>query len=257
MKTAAARNMRPGKDGATVGDARRHMAGQDPEKRRQILAGARTVFQSMGFDAASMNDITRATGVSKGTLYVYFENKEQLFLALIEETKERHRQDLYSALENDPDVGHALTVLGERLLRLLSQDWVLRAQRIVLGVTERMPDVGSAFFESGPMMSAKALSDYLGANAAKAGLDIPDTQVAAVQFLELVQAGIIRPRLYAFARSAPDDEQIARAVRGAVRLFMRGYARAPEPQAAWGAKDGASAGAANLARGKPQLAEPG
>src|SRR5690349_16872873 len=56
----------------------RPAAGQDPAKREQILEGARRVFIEMGFDAASMNDITRAAGVSKGTIYVYFANKEEL-----------------------------------------------------------------------------------------------------------------------------------------------------------------------------------
>jgi AcrR family transcriptional regulator len=37
-------------------------------KRRQIMEGARTVFLADGFDGASMNDIARAAGVSKGTL---------------------------------------------------------------------------------------------------------------------------------------------------------------------------------------------
>ena len=42
-------------------------------KRRQIMEGARTVFLAAGFDGASMNDIARVAGVSKGTLYVYFD----------------------------------------------------------------------------------------------------------------------------------------------------------------------------------------
>ncbi|MBV8107083.1 MAG: helix-turn-helix transcriptional regulator, partial [Hyphomicrobiales bacterium] len=52
-------------------------------KRRQIMDGARTVFLSAGFDGASMNDIARAAGVSKGTLYAYFTSKEELFEAII------------------------------------------------------------------------------------------------------------------------------------------------------------------------------
>lgn len=52
----------------------RFAAGEDPAKRRQILDGAKRVFMRMGFDAASMNDVTREAGVSKGTLYVYFGN---------------------------------------------------------------------------------------------------------------------------------------------------------------------------------------
>ena len=56
-------------------------------KRRQILEGARRVFLGRGFDAASMGEIAREARVSKGTLYVYFDSKEALFAALIEESK--------------------------------------------------------------------------------------------------------------------------------------------------------------------------
>ncbi len=65
----------------------RPAAGQDPVKRAQIIEGARRVFIDKGFEAASMNDITREAGVSKGTIYVYFANKEELFEALIEEAE--------------------------------------------------------------------------------------------------------------------------------------------------------------------------
>jgi AcrR family transcriptional regulator len=59
------------------------LADEDSAKRRQIIEGARRVFLAQGFDAASMGEIARAAGVSKGTLYVYFENKEQLFEAIV------------------------------------------------------------------------------------------------------------------------------------------------------------------------------
>ena len=60
----------------------RRVAGQDPVKRQQILDGAKQVFLSVGFDAASMNDITREAGVSKGTIYVYFGGKDPFHMLL-------------------------------------------------------------------------------------------------------------------------------------------------------------------------------
>src|SRR5215470_3506409 len=62
----------------------RDVAG-DTAKREQILEGARRVFLGQGFDAASMGEIARAAGVSKGTLYVYFKNKEDLFESIVHE----------------------------------------------------------------------------------------------------------------------------------------------------------------------------
>src|SRR3569833_2901725 len=58
---------------------------EESAKRRQILAGARKVFMDLGFDGASMGEIARACGVSKGTLYVYFADKYHLFEAILEE----------------------------------------------------------------------------------------------------------------------------------------------------------------------------
>src|SRR5450631_846627 len=57
----------------------------DSSKRRQILDGARKVFMDLGFDGASMGEIARAAGVSKGTLYVYFADKNRLFEAIVEQ----------------------------------------------------------------------------------------------------------------------------------------------------------------------------
>src|SRR5271154_6367360 len=63
-----------------------HLIGdEDSSKRRQILNGARKVFMDLGFDGASMGEIARAARVSKGTLYVYFADKSQLFEAIVEE----------------------------------------------------------------------------------------------------------------------------------------------------------------------------
>ena len=81
---------------------------EDNAKRRQILDGARRAFLANGFDAASMNEIARAAGVSKGTLYVYFKSKEELFEAIVEFQKRERR---YGTV---PSRGPALTGVGAR-----------------------------------------------------------------------------------------------------------------------------------------------
>ena len=70
-----------------------HLVGdEDSSKRRQILDGARKVFMDLGFDGASMGEIARSAGVSKGTLYVYFADKNRLFEAIVEEEVARTGQ---------------------------------------------------------------------------------------------------------------------------------------------------------------------
>ena len=55
-----------------------------PEARRQaILAAALSVFAAHGFEAARLEDVAQRAGVAKGTLYLYFRDKEALFEALV------------------------------------------------------------------------------------------------------------------------------------------------------------------------------
>src|SRR5277367_2839243 len=88
------------------------LAAEDSAKRRQIVQGARAIFLAQGFDAASMSDIARSAGVSKGTLYVYFTNKEQLFEAIVMEECLSHAEGVFTFDPADHDVEATLTRLG-------------------------------------------------------------------------------------------------------------------------------------------------
>src|ERR687893_1220371 len=60
--------------------------------RGAILDAAREVFAEMGYGAASVRDIVRATDLAAGTFYNYFPDKEAVFRALLEESAERVRE---------------------------------------------------------------------------------------------------------------------------------------------------------------------
>lgn len=55
-----------------------------PERRAQILAAALECFASKGYHAATMDDLVRASGLSKGSLYWHFASKQEVFLALFD-----------------------------------------------------------------------------------------------------------------------------------------------------------------------------
>src|ERR1700753_2052494 len=118
---------------------------EDSAKRRQIVSGARAVFLSQGFDAASMNDIARAAGVSKGTLYVYFKDKEQLFEAIVEQECETQAEGIFDFDAEDHDVEAGLTRLGFAYIRFLCRPEKASAIRVVIAIAERMPELGRRF----------------------------------------------------------------------------------------------------------------
>jgi AcrR family transcriptional regulator len=202
---------------------RRHSAGEDPRKRDQILQGARQVFMDQGYDAASMNDICRAAGVSKGTLYVYFANKEELFISLIAEERERLFLDADQFLQGDRPLEEKLAVYARRMAEAVCSDDVIRAQRIVAATAERMPGLGERFYDRGAGRAKEGLKRLIEREVAAGRLSAPDPALAAYQFMELASAGLWRQRLFGKAPVPPAPEAIAVTADSAVAMFLAAY----------------------------------
>ena len=83
-------------------------------KRRQIIDGAGRVFLAQGFDAASMGAIAREAGVSKGTLYVYFKSKEELFEAIVEDQCRPQAEQIFT-FDREAPIASELHRVGEGL----------------------------------------------------------------------------------------------------------------------------------------------
>jgi hypothetical protein len=112
---------------------------------------------------------------------------------------------------------------GSGLIRLLTGPFAMSAHRIVLGVAERMPDLGREFYERGPMLGARNLAAFLDQRVAKGELAIQDTALAAAQFVDLSQSTLMRPRLFNAERMPPSEDEIAYVVGEAVATFMARY----------------------------------
>jgi AcrR family transcriptional regulator len=196
---------------------------QDTAKRRQIIEGAREVFLTQGFDAASMGEIARVAGVSKGTLYVYFENKQELFDAIVGLECRAQAETIFNFDPDDHDVATVLTRLGVSFVQFLCRPGGMSPVRTVIAIAERMPEMGRRFYETGPGYGIALLKAYLDAQVAAGVLEIEDTEVAAAQFLDACQSTMFKPVLFNFG-NVPSDERIEHIVRIAVCVFMAAYA---------------------------------
>ncbi|QLG88578.1 TetR/AcrR family transcriptional regulator [Chitinibacter bivalviorum] len=191
-------------------------------KRQQILDGARQVFMDNGYAAASMERIAKTAGVSKGTLYNYFENKESLFVCLIqsecgksEELSAPVRQ--YSDAPPEP----ILNQIGQQWLIGLLQPNQRALFRIVLAECMQFPELGQAIERSGPQLAMQGLGQYLAHLNQRGILRIPDIELATEQFFALCDAGITR-KMH-FSVSEPTEAQIIAHVKSAVTVFLNGY----------------------------------
>src|SRR3954471_13278072 len=194
------------------------VAEEDSSKRRQNLDGARKVFMDLGFDGASMNEIARSAGVSKGTLYVYFADKNRLFEAIVED-EALVQGKVEINLDPARDVETTLREFGRIYMGLLCRpgggSWI----RTVMAIAERMPDVGRRYYANVLEKVTERLADYLRVHVAPGDLAIDDCQLAASQFMEVCKASLFLPFVFQ-AAPAPTAERIDEVVESAVRVFL-------------------------------------
>jgi AcrR family transcriptional regulator len=101
------------------------------DRPREICAAALEVFAEKGFAAAKLDEIAKRAGVSKGTLYLYFSDKEQLFRAVVRDAVVPNVEKLSAAL-----IQTGLT-FGE-LVRLFLANFVQVADRVPVGAVAKM-----------------------------------------------------------------------------------------------------------------------
>ncbi|WP_210421773.1 TetR/AcrR family transcriptional regulator [Phreatobacter aquaticus] len=202
------------------GDARADAS--DTAKKRQILDGARRVFFEHGFEAASMNDITRAAGVSKGTIYAYFPSKEALFEALVNFEREEQVDRLVAFDVTRRDIDQVLHEFAVRLVSAMTDPRSVARLRMVVGVAPRFPEIGRKFFEAGAHISRRKLGDFLTIKAEEGLLVLDDPSVAARQFLDLTVADIVRRVIFGLDTDL-GGEAIAQNATQATAMFLKAY----------------------------------
>jgi AcrR family transcriptional regulator len=203
---------------------------QDTAKRRQILEGARKSFMALGFDGASMGHIARAAGVSKGTLYVYFDSKEALFQTIAADEIRSQGAAVFSLDADDPDIEKVLTRLGNDFVRFVCMPERVPMIRTIIAICERMPEIGRRFFEAGPANGIARLTRYLVAQHDAGAMTIDDPELAAIQFLEACLGPFLKPLLLCYVTTVGEAE-IERSVRAAVRVFLAAYRTGPKASA--------------------------
>ncbi|SDR56172.1 transcriptional regulator, TetR family [Rhizobiales bacterium GAS191] len=194
----------------------------DSAKRRQIIEGARTVFLAQGFDRASMDEIARAAGVSKGTLYVYFDNKQRLFEDLIIEDRREQAEQIVKIDFADPDIRAMLTRFGVSLAERMQLPQTIALTRIVIAASAHIPEIGRTLYSAGPGYGIRYISSYFDAKCAEGRLSMSDTHLAAAQFIELCMCQILKPLLFNVSGPAP-RERIETVVASAVDMILSVY----------------------------------
>lgn len=193
-------------------------------RREAILDVARDVFLKEGYANASMSTIAARLGGSKGTLYNYFKNKEQLFAAYVVRHCAWQRDAMFEISSEIDDIRAALTKVGRTYLSIVLSDFSMANFRVIVAEAERTPEIGQAFYETGPKSGGLLLGAILQKAADTGQLKLADPVHAAQQFIGLCQNRLMKARL-CNAMAEPTAAEIDGEVLPAVDVFLAAYGR--------------------------------
>lgn len=174
--------------------------GLDPAKRRAILEGAQDVFLRDGFAAASMDDVARAAGVGKMTVYRHFGSKDALFRDMLREVcaTELFNADIPCGISLEEE----LPRIGRAFIDLITDPQKLGTYRLALSEAERSPDVSKLFYEGAVIPVMHIVADRLAAHAPRLRRD--EIEMLAGNYLQMTQ-GNAYMRLMLGLDHAPDE----------------------------------------------------
>jgi len=203
-------------------------------RRVAIVETAAQLFQEMGYERASMNELANRLGGSKATLYSYFPSKEELFTAVIRAYATQHLTEAATELtgleQTVESLEKKLIRFGERMLQVLINDSsALSVYRMVVGEAGHS-DIGMLFYESGPRESVEKLAGIMASAMGRGELRVGDSRLRALQFLALLTAET-EVRIYQRQSEPVSLARVHEMTRCAVALFLSGAAPSELPPA--------------------------
>ena len=164
--------------------------GSDSDKVQRILLAARAVFTEHGYSNASMDALAQKALVSKATLYLYFESKQELFAAVILEERDRFAASFLAGEQGREAMPTRLLRFARALVHFLLSPDIIASCRLVIGEAARAPELGLAFYDNGPARLLGRLEQFMTRAIAAGQLRKVNPRVAAEQFIGLVRGDL-------------------------------------------------------------------
>jgi len=192
------------------------------EKRREIVAKAWELFKKHGFERTSMSEISERVGGSKTTLYGYYDSKEQLFAAALEQVIRDPADEVFTHLARPGKLKTRLMNFGRALLDArLSEDLIAVEQALI--TEARRSELGELLRARFVQPQWRRLAAALDREMVGGQLRKADPMLAAWHFRALVEADWVERRLH--GETDITAHEMKAAVDTGVDVFLRAYAR--------------------------------
>jgi len=200
-------------------------------KRVSVVDAAAGVFSREGYAGANIDLIAAEAGVSRQTVYNHHGDKENLFVAVVRDLTERCNAGIFATIATFPDqpvdLEADLIAFAVRMNRncICNRDGRF-LRKLIQAEGERYPELFAEWREQGPGRTWSALAARFARLAFAGHLSIGDPDVAARQFLALVNAEL---QITFMLGGAPTDEEVLRSATNGVRTFLAAFAKKKLP----------------------------
>ena len=190
----------------------------------EILQAALDVFTDRGFAATKLEDVAHRAGVTKGTIYLYYENKEALFKALVRET-------IVPVIAKGEALAHSFTGTARDLFEQLVREYfrlvgdtpLSGIPRLMIAEAGNFPELARFYYEEVVTRGHRLMAGVL-ERGMKAG-EFRRVNVAVATKLAmapLMHAVVARK---AFAACMPEGFDVAKYLDTHIDLYLHGISK--------------------------------
>lgn len=153
------------------------------QRREKLLDAAIEIFFQKGFHATRLEDIAKQAGLSKGILYLYFENKEAIFLALIERLALGNVQKLTQLLNNfdktEQSIEKIFKGFFDEIIYILVDTQLPKLIKIMIGDSQNFPVIVQHYKQNIIDVALSQLALFLEKAHQKKLLNVPEPIITA------------------------------------------------------------------------------
>jgi len=115
---------------------------------KEIIDSGLKIFSRDGFSGARLEDVAKHAKISKGTIYLYFKNKEELFRACVRETVAKPiEESLQLEKEFEGATEELIRALGEKFAAIISRESYRTIMFLLISESQRFPELAKFYFE--------------------------------------------------------------------------------------------------------------
>lgn len=187
----------------------------------EIIQAAMAVFAERGFAAARLEEIARRAGVSKGALYLYFETKEQIFHAVVDQAIAPNMLMVRAMIAAHPGpLADLLRLVSERIIVLVETLPVGGVLKMVIAEAGNFPELARVWHDDLVAVILGALADAIRAAQGRGEVRPGDPRAFALEIVAPMLIGVIWRETFVPVGAEPFD--LGKLVRQHVETMVQG-----------------------------------